>query len=640
VAEQLRDRFGAGIVFVPLAAVTDPQLVLSGIGRALGADLGQTGSPLQALAEQLGDDTWLLILDNLEQVVEVARDLDELLARCPGVAILATSRSVLGLRAEREYPVPALALPADPATAALEDVAASPAVALFVDRARAVNPGFALTPGNTAAVTEICRRLEGLPLAIELAAARTRLLDPVALRDRLARSLDALGTGAVDMPERQHTLRATVEWSVGLLTDVERSLLEVAAVFTDGWTVEAAATVAGLEDVQALDLTDALARHSLIQLDSTSDGRRCRMLETVRVFIAERLAARADAAEVQRRHAGYYRALAEQAEPHLRGVGHTEWLDRLQTERGNLAAAVSWYLGHDRAPLPHLFRALLPFWLLANDVLGQARAWIGQLLPTADSLDPQARAELLWAAAATANQAGDGAAAVAASQRLEPLLAEIDDPYLHAVSQLAVAWASTIVNDIEGAFRQAAAALEELRSQDEPYWTGAAVVTLGSYELAEGRSDDAQRHLSEAYALAERFGYAWLATFTQVQLGTLAVARGRLDEARTLLDEGLAVSLAGYSTQNVTLALAAFVLLALAEGDLERAALLAGAVDGLRRRAGLSVWPAVARQEADLAARIRQALGAGQFDQAYAAGGRLSRRDAVAAARDSGPAPG
>jgi hypothetical protein len=140
--------------------------------------------------------------------------------------------------------------------------------------------------------------------------------------------------------------------------------------------------------------------------------------------------------------------------------------------------------------------------------------------------------------------------------------------------------------------------------------------------------------------MAERFGYAWLATFTQVQLGTLAVARGRLDEARTLLDEGLAVSLAGYSTQNVTLALAAFVLLALAEGDLERAALLAGAVDGLRRRAGLSVWPAVARQEADLAARIRQALGAGQFDQAYAAGGRLSRRDAVAAARDSGPAPG
>ena len=158
--------------------------------------------------------------------------------------------------------------------------------------------------------------------------------------------------------------------------------------------------------------------------------------------------------------------------------------------------------------------------------------------------------------------------------------------------------------------------------------------------MGAGRYDDGQRHMSEAHALAERFGYAWLATFSQLQLGILAVARGRLDEARALLDEGLAVSLAGYSTQNVTLALAAIARLALAEGDLERAALLAGAVDGLRRRAGVAVWPAVRRREVDLAAQLRQALGPDRFDQAYAAGARLNRRDAVAAARDSAPAPG
>ena len=255
---------------------------------------------------------------------------------------------------------------------------------------------------------------------------------------------------------------------MGLLPDAERSLLEVAAVFADGWAVEAAATVAGLEEGRALELTDALARHSLIQLDSTGDGARCRMLETVRVFVAERLAARTDAAEVRRRHAGYYRALAEQAEPHLRGAGQAEWLDRLQAEAGNLAAAVDWYLSHDHAPLPHLFRALLSYWLLTSDILGQARAWIGQLLPAAGSLDPQARAELLWAAAVTANQAGDGAAALAASQQLEPLVAEIHDAYLRAVSQLAMAWAATISGDIDGAIRQASAALEELRDQDEP----------------------------------------------------------------------------------------------------------------------------------------------------------------------------
>jgi predicted ATPase len=637
VAGRQRDRFGARMVFVPLAAVTDPQLVLSGISRALGADLMGAGPPLQALADQLGDDAWLLILDNLEQVAQAAGGLGELLARCPGVAILATSRAVLGLRAEREYPVPPLPLPADPATASLGDIVASPAVALFIDRARTVRPGFALTLGNAAAVAEICRRLEGLPLAIELAAARTRLLDPGALPTRLAKSLDALGTGAVDLPERQQTLRATVEWSVGLLTDAERSLLEVAAVFTDGWTVEAAATVAGLEEDQVLELTEALVRHSLVQLDPASDGPRCWMLETVRVFVAERLAARADAAEVQRRHAGYYRALAGQAEPYLRGVGQGEWLDRLQAEVGNLAVAVDWYLSHDRALLPRLFRVLLTFWL-ADDILGQARAWISQLLPAAGSLDPQARAELLWAAAATANMAGDNAAALAASQRLGPLLAEIRDPYLHAVSQLAMAWASTIAGDSDGAFRQASASLEELRSQDEPYLTAVAVFTVGDFEKTAGRYDDAQRHLSEAHALAERFGYAWLATISQAQLGTLAVARGRLGEARALLNERLAVSLAAYSTQNVAAALAAFAQLAFAEGDLERAALLAGAAEGLRRRADLAAWPAVLREEADLAAQIRQALGADRFDQAYAAGTRLNRRDAIAAARASAPA--
>jgi predicted ATPase len=309
VAERLRDRFGSGSVFVPLAGVTQPELVVGSIARAVGAELGGAGAPLQALVEQLGDDRWLLVLDNLEQVLEVAGDLGELLARCRGVAILATSRTVLGLRAEREYPVPPLPLPADPTGVALAELEGSPAVALFVDRARAVRHDFALTQANAAAVVELCRRLEGLPLAIELAAARTRLLDPEALLGRLTTSLDALGTGTVDLPERQQTLRATVEWSVGLLEDDERSLLETMAIFMDGWTVDAAAQVAELEEDRALELCEALARHSLIQLDRTELGPRLRMLETIRAFVAERLEARPDVAEVGRRHAEHYRAL-------------------------------------------------------------------------------------------------------------------------------------------------------------------------------------------------------------------------------------------------------------------------------------------------------------------------------------------
>jgi predicted ATPase len=333
--ERLRDDFGAGTVFVPLDAVTDPAVVLAAVGRAAGADLAGAGAPVEALAETFGDGAWLLILDNLEQVVQAAPDLGELLARCPGLAIVATSRTVLGLRGEREYPVPPLPLPADPGTASVAEVAAWPAVALFVDRARAVRPGFTLTEANAAAVAEICRRLEGLPLAIELAAARTRLLDPAALLDRLAASLDALGTGAVDLPERQRTLRATVEWSAGLLTGAERSLLEIAAVFTDGWTIPAAAAVAALDEDRALELSEALAGHSLVAIDSTRLGPRSRMLETVRAFVAQRLAARPDANEIGQRHARYYRALAEQATSRCaappRANGWSGWTPRRAT---------------------------------------------------------------------------------------------------------------------------------------------------------------------------------------------------------------------------------------------------------------------------------------------------------------------
>src|SRR5690349_11542006 len=522
VGERIGGHFGSGAVFVPLAGLTQPELVVGGIGRAVGADLAGTGAPLQALAEQLGDGAWLLILDNMEQATGAARDLDQLLADCPGVVILATSRTVLGLRAEREYPVPPLSLPAGPTALPLPELTASPAVALFVDRARAVRPDFALTEANAAAVVAICRHLDGLPLAIELAAARTRLLDPGALLDRLSKSLDALGTGAVDLPERQRTLRATVEWSVGLLDDAERSLLEIMAIFTGGWTVESAAEVAGLEEDRALDLTEALARHSLVQLDRAEHGPRLRMLETIREFVAERLGARPDVTEVARRHASYYRALAERADRPLRGVGQGGWAERLEAEAGNLAAAVRWYLAHDREPLPHLLRVLWLFWELRDD-LGEVRSWVGQLLPTADTLDPQARAELLWTAAVTAVEVGDDPAALSARQRLGALLDGIDDPFLRALCQLALAWASTIGEDLDGALQEASASLAGLRGQDAPVWTASAGLTTGLVEMTVGRCDDALGHLTEVHDLAQRSDNPWIAAMSEVALGTLAL---------------------------------------------------------------------------------------------------------------------
>ncbi len=606
------------------------------IGRAAGADLARTGSPLQVLAETFGDGTWLLILDNLEQVVQVAPDLGELLARCPGLAILATSRTALGLRAEQEYPVLPLPLPAGSGNASVAEVAASPAVALFVDRARAAQPGFALTEANAGAVAEICRRLEGLPLAIELAAARTRLLDPPALLERLVSSLDALGTGGVDLPERQRTLRATVQWSVGLLDDRERSLLEMAAVFIDGWTIQAVAQVADLGEDRALELSEALARHSLVYLDSTGLGPRTRMLETLREFVAERLGARPDAAEVRRRHAGYYRALAEQADRPLRSPDESQWLERLQAETGNLAAAVRWYLAHDAGPLPHLFRVLWLFWT-QEDLEREAWSWAKQLLPAAGTRDPQARAELAWAAAVLAIDVADDAAALAARQRLAPLVSGIFDPFLKAVAHLAMAWTLPIGGDFDGALGEAAVSLEKLRGQGEPVFRGMAAFTAGSLEMALGRYDDALPHLREPRDLAERSG--GLAAGPRVQLGILAVLRGRLDDARPLLHEALDLSLAARITPFVTMCLAGYAQLAFADGDPDRAALLEGAAEGLRVRVGLPAWPHLRRVEGELVAGLRHRLGGSRFDQTFSAGSALTQLEAVALVRDQPRSP-
>jgi predicted ATPase len=629
VGERLRECFAERAAFASLAAVTDPGQVLSAIARAVGADLA--GTPLEAVADRLGDERWLLILDNLEQVVGAGADLGELLARCPGVVILATSRTVLGLRAEREYPV--FPLPAgssaEPSEVPVDELMTWPAVALFADRAQGVRPDFTLTAGNAAAVAEICRRLEGLPLAIELAAARIRLLDPGALLARLDSSLDALGAGPADLPGRQHTLRATVEWSVGLLDDAERSLLEITSVFVDGWTIEAAAQVAGLDEDTALELSEALARHSLIYVDGGSSSRP-RMLETIRAFVAERLAARPDESQIRRRHADYYRSFAERADPALRRAAHGQCLEHLEADAGNLAAAVGWYLGHDRGLLPHLLRVLWPFWFL-RDPMSEARTWIGQLLPTVGSFAPQARAELLWTAAVSAVEVGDDTTALAARQQLAALQEVIEDPFLHAVSQLAIAWAAPITGDFDSAFRAASAALEELRSQDEPLWTALAAGTLGSMQTTAGQCDDALSNLQEVRELADRLDSAWLAAWSRTQLGIVAILQDRREQARELLDQALTRSVAAHSTGSVTLCLMAYARLALADDEPEQAALLAGAACGLRQRAGLRAWPMLRQGEAELITQIRHAQDPGQFSKITAAGSRLTKQQAVEA---------
>jgi predicted ATPase len=510
----------------------------------------------------------------------------------------------------------------------MDELAALPAVRLFVDRAQAVRYDFALTEDNAMAVAEICRRLDGLPLAIELAAARSRLLDPGALLARLRSRLDALGSGPVDLPERQRTLRATVEWSVGLLEDAEQQMLGTLSVFVEGWTVEAATHVSGLAEDRTLDLLDALSSHSLVHIDVTDAGPRFRMLGSVQEFAAERLAATAD--DVERRHAEYFGALVENADwPAQR---HGEWAERLRIEEENLRVAIRWFLAHDIAPLPHIFRILWLFWQMRGR-MPEGRAWIDEVQRRADALDDRARAELLFLSAVTAVEVGDDESALAAVDGLRRLEGRIDDPYLESAAQLAISWILPIVDDFVGALRTASAALDGFRRQNEPFMAFAAL-TAGMVEMALGRDEAARAHLSEVDELGGRFDNNWLTSTARTQLARLAVTSGRRDEARTLLTESVAAGEdTEVSTLSLTFALVAAAQLALADGEARRAATALGAAEGLRRQAGLRAWPSTRRGEAELVTRVAQEIAAEDYDRAFAAGADLGHRDAVALVR-------
>jgi hypothetical protein len=421
---------------------------------------------------------------------------------------------------------------------------------------------------------------------------------------------------------------------VALLDEAERSLLEVVAVFVDGWTVEAAASVAGMDADRVLDLSEALERNSLIQVDSTGSDPRCRMLETVRQLVSERLATRPDAGELQQRHARYYRALAEQADQPLRGLGQKEWLDRLDAEAANLAAAVRWYLGNDPAPLPHLFRVLWPFFSL-RDRMSETRPWLAQLVDAADAFGPVAQSELAWCAAGYASDTGDCATAQAARQRLGPLLDAIEDPFLRALSHLVMAWTAPLDDDFDAAVEKASLSLQQLRAQDESFWTVVAGFTAGTLEIQVGRHDDARKHLCEARDRAAAFDGTALRSGSLLQLGKLEILHGHHDQARVLLDEALSLSLDSRSTPFVTMSLAMYARMAFSEGDFDRAATLEGASEGLRQRVGLRPWPMLLRSKAELAALVREALGADRSKEVTTAGARLSQRQAVAIVREA-----
>jgi len=385
VADALRDAYPDGVAFVDVAPIRDPTLVPATIARALGLNAA-AGSTIQPLAERLREERLLLVLDNVEQVVDAAPLLADLVAACPHLAPLVTSRTALRVRAEQRFAAPPLTLPTTDQS--LEDVMSSMAVRLFVARARAVRPEFRLDADNAWAVAEICRRVDGLPLAIELAAARVGLLPPPALLQRLTHRLTALAVGARDLPDRQRTLRAAIDWSYDLLPEMERALFRRLAVFVGGCAHDAVAEICthGLP-LDPLDGVAALVEQSLLRQEDNAGEPRVGMLETIREYAWERLVGEGEEDATRRAHALYYLALAEAAEPALHDPAAGAWLARLEREHDNLRAALDWAWERDELTLAlRLTGALRWFWHIRGH-LGEGRGWLERLL-AADAASP------------------------------------------------------------------------------------------------------------------------------------------------------------------------------------------------------------------------------------------------------------
>ena len=537
-ARQVAADFADGVGFVPLAPVRDPALVLPTVARALGVEEAGGRPIAELLREALRGREQLLVLDNVEQVIDAAPEVTGLLEAAPRLKALVTSREALHVRGEHALPTPPLALPGAGARGA-EAVARYEAVALFAARARAVAPGFALTDDNAATVAAICARLEGLPLAIELAAARVQDLPLEELLAGLAWRLRVLTGGYRDLPARQRTMRDAIAWSHDLLSEEEQALFRRLAVFAGGCTTESAEAVAAagqLDDVPGL--VGSLAEKHLVCREATDDGPRLTMLETVREYGLERLAASGEEAATRGAHAACYLALAERAEPELTGPEQAAWLDRLETEHDNLRAALAWTLDHDPSAAARLVGALWRFWWIRG-YLSEGRAWAEAAVARGGGAVTE-RARALHAAGDLAQEQGDFDRA---TPLLEAGLAAARAAGERTVAVRCLTALGQIARD-RGAYARAtelhAEALTLCRAAVDRRGAAVALANLGGLAQMQGDYERAEAFYAEAAAALGAAGDRRNEATALSAMADVAVKRGDPERARRLAEDALA----------------------------------------------------------------------------------------------------
>jgi predicted ATPase/class 3 adenylate cyclase len=533
-AADLVDEFPGGVFFVELAPIADPGLVVPAIAQAVG--INEAGG--QSLPGYLADRTLLLLLDNFEQVLGAAPAVAELIASAPGLALLATSREPLRISGEHVFPVPPLA----------DDEA----IELFVERGKAVASGFRLTNDNADAIADTCRRLDGLPLALELAAARLTLRSPEAMLARLDQRLKLLTGGARDVPARQRTLRATIEWSYDLLEEEERRLFTTLAVFAGGFTLEAAETVCDAE----LDRLASLVDKSLVR----RDGDRFLVLETLREFALEQLAASGTAPQIRERHAAYSLELAEAAYAE-RIEKEAEWAQRLEHEHDNLRAALDWFADEDPTRLLELAGALGWFWR-AGSHMSEGRDRLAGAIAETEVRD-RMRARALTGAGTLAGWQGD-------LEQARPLLEEaialwrgLGDVSEEGLAYESLAWGWFFVGDDAAAREAAERSLELQRGGGNKRLVNRAQLAVCQVMVSQGDLDPAERLSREALALAEEQDDAWARHLAEHFLADCALIGGEYDVAEERYKRSLSAALAlgdrsevGFELQGVAMSAA------------------------------------------------------------------------------------
>jgi predicted ATPase len=547
VAREMADHFPSGVYFVPLAAVADHNLVALAIAQTLG--VRETGGqpPLDSLKEYLRNsirEPLLLVIDNFEHVVAAAPLLAELLTLAPSLKFLVTSRAALHLYNEHEFPLQPLGLPDSKSLPSLEMLSQFSAISLFVQRAAAVKPNFELTEENASAVAEICTRLDGLPLAIELAAARVKLLSPSALRSRLASRLQLLTGGARDLPARQQTLRHAIDWSYDLLNEPEQKLFRRLSTFLGGCTLEAVESVCNAKEDLGQDVLDGMSSmvdKSLVRQIEQSDGEpRFLMLETIREYGLEKMAACSEAPLARRAHAAYCLVLAEEGAAEDISASHTQWLDRFELEHDNFRSALDWLTETGNAEWGlRLGAALFRFWEM-REHLSEGRERLGKLLKlnsAAASTLPRLRA--LFAAGVLAGEQGDYIAADSLTTESLAIARELGDQRSIAVSLNALAVNVRDRGDLSGSrtlFEQSLAAWRELH---DALAIARALSNLAGVVKSQGDFQHASVLYGETLTvfreLGDRTGFAWALNHQ----GDVAREQGDSAAARSLYEQSL-----------------------------------------------------------------------------------------------------